>query len=73
MCARVQTADVVFTINNRWSCLVFLFSPLGLHYFQANGGDGRLFHLTLDKLEEGLLRARLEVIHDCIFRLSICP
>lgn len=66
------TADI-FTINNRWRCLVFLFSSLGLRYFQASGEDGRLFHLTLDKLEEGLRKARQEVIHECIFRLSTCP
>lgn len=50
-----------------------LFSPLGLHYFQASGEDGRLFHLTVDKLEEGLRRARHEVIHEFIFRLNTCP
>lgn len=71
-CARARTADVVFTIN-RWRCLVFLFSPLGLRYFQASGEDGQLFHLTVDKLEEGLQRARQEVIHECISRLSTCP
>lgn len=53
--------------------MVFLFSPLGLRYFQASGEDGRLFHLTVDKLEEGLRRARHEVIHECIFHLSTCP
>lgn len=66
-------ADIDFSINNRRRCLVFLFSPLGLRYFQASGEDGRLFHLTVDKLEEGLRRARHEVIHECIFRLSTCP
>lgn len=50
--------------------LGILFFPLGL---QASDEDGRLFHLTVDKLEEGLRRARHEVIHECIFRLSTCP
>lgn len=50
----------------------FYFPPPGLLYFQASGEDGRLFHLTADKLEEGLQRAKHEVIHGCIFLFSSC-
>lgn len=56
--------SAVITGGDGW---YFLPPPPVLLYFQASGEDGRLFHLTIDKLEEGLRRAEHEVIYECIF------
>lgn len=45
---------------------VHLLSLASFHS-QADGKDGRPFHLTVAKLEEGLKRAEQEVMHECVF------
>lgn len=57
------------------STCMFLFSVLKYFLFlffsfdlQASGKDSRPFHLTVAKLEEGLKRAKQEVIHECIYK-----
>lgn len=44
---------------------VFFSFPL-IFYLQADGKDSQPFHLTVGKLEEGLKRAKQEVINECI-------
>lgn len=53
-------------------CIAVYFSLFSHFYLQTEGKEGQQFHLTVEKLEDSMKKAKREVIHVCLFFLSTC-